>query len=200
LLKSADAAMKNVKSFHIIMKIDAAGTSTSAEGDYVVPDKAARLAMTTQAGQVNVIIVDDATYTQIPGSDSYIESTGASPLGASSDNAAFADLAQNATIVGDETLDGVDTTHVKFSYDADKALAETGATPVAGMTLGMVDAEVWIEKSTNYIHQQKTSTTVAGTPSSTTITYSKFNEEVTPPIEKPTNIQQMPEIPTVPSP
>jgi len=199
LLKTSGEAMKSVKSYHIILKTEAAGVSTTGEGDFVVPDKA-RLTMSTQAGNINVILVDNATYTRIPGSDAYIETTGVSPLGAPTDTSGFADLAQNATVVGDETLDGVDTTHVKFSYDADKAMAASGAAPTTGMNLGMVDADVWIEKSTNYMHQLMTSSTVAGTPSSTTITYSKFNEEITPPIEKPTNIQQMPEIPTIPSP
>jgi len=176
MLKSSGEAMKSVKSYHIVLKTDAAGTSTTGEGDFVVPDKA-RLSMGTAAGNVNVIIVDNTTYTQIPGSDAYIESgSGVSPLGASTDTSGFAELAQNATVVGDETLDGVETTHIKFSYDGDKAMAQSGVTSGTNMNLGTVDADVWIEKATNYTHQLKTSSTVAGTPSSTTITYSKFNE------------------------
>ena len=117
----------------------------------------------------------------------------------------MADLAENATVVGDETLDGVDTTHVKFTYSADKAMAMDmqaagQATPTPGTSLGEVNADLWVEKSTGYGHKFQSSSTIAGTPSSTTVTYSKFNEDVTPPIEKPTNIQQMPVIPTVASP
>src|SRR4051794_36246003 len=65
LLKQSGEAMKGVKSYHIVLKTEAAGVSSSGEGDFIVPDKA-RLAMSTGAGNVNVIIVDNTTYTQIP--------------------------------------------------------------------------------------------------------------------------------------
>jgi hypothetical protein len=199
ILKQSGDAMKGVKSYHFILKSEAAGVSTTGEGDFVLPDKGRMTLDLGVAGKTEMIFIGTTTYTKIPGSDSYIEAdTGTNPLAASADTAAFAQLAKNATIVGDETLDGVDTTHIKFSYNAADVATGTNTTPIAGA--GEVDADIWIEKSTAYVHQFKSVSSIAGATANTTVTYSKFNEDVTPPIEKPTNIQQMPTLPTLPSP
>jgi hypothetical protein len=190
--------MKGVKSYHIVLKTSAAGTESTGEGDFVLPDKA-RLNVTSGAGQTKVIIVGGDAYTQVPGSDAYYKVPGAGSgfLQGTQTSASLADLASGATVVGDETMDGVDTTHIKFTYNLDKAAdqaaqaaGEANATPSTG--LGTADADVWVEKSTNYIHQFSTKSTVAGAPSMTTVTFTKYNEDVTPPIVAPTNIQQLP--------
>ena len=56
------------------------------------------------------------------------------------------------------------------------------------MTLGTATADIWVDKATKYIRQYKY-TDQNGT---TTMKFSKFDEPVNPPIEKPTNITQMP--------
>jgi outer membrane lipoprotein-sorting protein len=199
ILRQSGQVMSGVKSYHIILKTEAAGISTSGEGDFVLPDKARMTMDSGAAGKTQLIVIGNTIYTQVPGSDAYIELPGtSSPLGAASDPAALANLAQNATVVGDETVDGVNTTHITFSYDANKSLESAGVTPTTD--LGTVNADIWVEKSTGYIRQFKTASTLAGNQTSTQVNYSKFNEDVTPPIEKPTNIQQMPTIPTIPSP
>jgi LppX_LprAFG lipoprotein len=206
ILRNSSKAMQGVKSFHIVLKTEAAGVSATGEGDFVLPDKA-RLTMDSgAAGKTQIILIGGSMYSQVPGSDAYLELPGGnSPLSSLAGATTMADLAENATVVGDETLDGVNTTHVKFTYSADKAMAMAmqaagQATPTPGTSLGEVNADVWVEKSTGYVHQFKSISTIAGSQSNTTATYSKFNEDVTPPIEKPTNIQQMPTIPTIASP
>lgn len=203
LLKDSAAAMKNVKTFHIKLAVDAAGATNNIEGDMQLPD---RMRLTAVAGgqTIQIIVVGGSSYTQIPGGgDSYIEGPFDSSLLTTTDTTAVGDFAQSATVVGDETIDGASTTHVKFSYDADKAaqaaLEALGTPTTATSDLGMADAEMWIEKGTNYIRQFKVTSTTAGTTSTTTVNYSKLNETIDPPIEKPANVTTMPDvsIPTV---
>jgi outer membrane lipoprotein-sorting protein len=200
--------MKGVKSYHLVLKTSAAGAETTGEGDFVLPDKA-RLTVTSPAGQTQVIIVGGDGYTQVPGSDAYykVPGAGAGFLQGTSTTASLADVATDATIVGDETLDGVDTTHIKFTYSLDKATDAAaqamGQTVTPSTGQGEATAEVWVEKSTNFIHQFTSTSTVAGTPSTTTVTFTKFNEDVTPPIEVPANVQPLPGAPgadTTPTP
>jgi outer membrane lipoprotein-sorting protein len=207
LLKDSAAAMKNVKTFHIKLAVDSAGATNNIEGDMQLPDMM-RLSAVAGGQTIQIIVIGSSSYTQVPGAgDSYIEGPfDPSLLATTSGSTAIGDFAQSATVVGDETIDGASTTHVKFSYDADKAaqavLAATG-TPTAAITatsnLGMADAEMWIEKGTNYTRQFKVTTTTAGTTSTTTVNYSKLNETIDPPIEKPANVTTMPDvnIPTI---
>ena len=207
LLKDSAAAMKNVKTFHIKLVVDSAGATNNIEGDMQLPDKM-RLTAVAGGQTIQIIVIGGSSYTQIPGGgDSYIEGPFDSSLLTTTDTTAIGDYAQSATVVGDETIDGVSTTHVKFSYDADKAaqaaLAALGTpTTAATSTLGMADAEMWIEKGTNYTRQFKVTSTTAGATSTTTVNYSKLNETIDPPIEKPANVTSMPDvsIPTIPAP
>jgi len=209
ILHQSSAAMKDVKSYHLVLKTSSGGVESTGEGDFVLPDKA-RLNVTSGASQVQVIIVGGDGYTQIPGSDAYykVPGAGAGFLQGTATTASLADVATGATIVGDETMDGVDTTHIKFTYSLDKAAdqaaqaaGQPNATPSSG--LGEATADVWVEKSTNYIHQFSSTSTTAGAPSTTTVTFTKYNEDVTPPIEAPTNVQPLPGAPgadTTPTP
>jgi outer membrane lipoprotein-sorting protein len=196
--------MKSINSIHFVSKVDAAGTSTSGEGDIVKPDKI-RITSTSATGKSEIIVIGSDIYSQVPGTDTYVHTGGGDAMLGSMTAVSLVDLAENATVVGDETLDGIDTTHIKYSYSLDKAAdmaaqaaGQANATPSTG--LGEADAEIWIEKSTGYVHQTKTTSSIASVSSTTTTTFSKFNEAVTPPIEKPANVQEMPEIPTIPSP
>jgi outer membrane lipoprotein-sorting protein len=201
LLKDSAAAMKNVKTFHIKLAVDASDATTNIEGDMQLPDMM-RLSATVGGQTIQIIVIGGHSYTQIPGGgDSYIEGPFDSSLLTATDASAVGDFAQSATVVGDETIDGVNTTHVKFSYDADKAaqaaLEAMGTPTTATNDLGMANAEMWIEKDTNYIRQFKVTSTTAGATSTTTVNYSNLNETINPPIEKPTNIATMPDIPTI---
>jgi outer membrane lipoprotein-sorting protein len=197
ILKQSSAAMKGVTSYHIVLKTSSAGAETTADGDFMLPDKA-RMNISSAGAQTQVIVINGDVYTQVPGSDAYYKVPGAGTglLQGAATSASLGDLAENATIVGDETLDGVDTTHIKFTYSLDKAtdaaaqaMGQT-ATPSTGQ--GEATAEVWVEKSTNYIHQFMSTSTVAGVANTTTVTFTKFNEDVTPPIEVPANVQPLP--------
>jgi outer membrane lipoprotein-sorting protein len=209
LLQQSSTAMKSVKSYHIVLKTSSGGTETTADGDFALPDKA-RLVISSTGGQTTVLIVGGDAYTQVPGSDGYykVPGAGAGFLQGTSTTASLADVAENATVVGDETLDGVATTHVKFSYNQDKATAMAAQAagqpiPTPSVTLGEASADAWVEKSTGYIHQFMSTSTVAGASNTTTVTFSKFNEDINPPITVPTNILQIPGAPgagTTPTP
>ena len=66
----------------------------------------------------------------------------------------------------------------------------------------IANGDMWIEKGTNYVRQIKIvspptvtgalPTTVAGGDTTVLITYSKFDEPVNPPIEKPAGVQGLP--------
>ena len=192
------------------------GASLSAEGDSEPPDKMRLNVEMGALGNLETIQIGKQSYTKLAGQDSYVqtESTGGSNiiggLGGATDPEGFANFTQNAdsvSVVGDEKVDGVDTTHISFAYDLDKAMesGELGtdvATP--GASMGKANGDVWIEKSTNYIRKLKlvtpggilggaeglpgaasdTPTTGSGTTNDTiTIEYSKINEPIAPPIE-----------------
>lgn len=201
LLKDSAAAMKTVKTFHIKLVVESAGATNNIEGDMQLPDMM-RLSAVAGGQTIQIIVIGGSSYTQVPGAgDSYIEGPFDSSLLTTTNSTSVGDYAQSATIVGDETIDGASTTHVKFSYDADKAaqaaLAAMGTPTTTTSNLGMADAEMWVEKGTNYIRQLKVTSTTAGATSTTTVNYSKLNETIDPPIEKPANITTMPEIPTI---
>jgi len=200
-------AFTAVQSYHIVQETQAAGQTIKAEGDHQAPDRT-RLTLDTGAGgQIETISIGPDSYTKIPTlGDSYTHtSTAANATSAAMDIVPFV---TEGSIVGDETVDGVAVQHFKITYDVDKMLAaianQTG-TPVApGATMGTAMMELWVDKSTNLPVKQIVTTSGAA-PSTSTITYSKYNETVSPPIEKPTNVTEMPgvpsiEIPTIPAP
>ena len=184
LLTSSGKAMQGVKTYHMSMKVETAAGTSNIEADVEVPDK---YRMNVEAGGVSseVIIIGNTTYTKIPGTDQYAETPGDASTMTQANPSEIANVAQNATIVGDETLNGVDTTHVRYSVNVDDTTGTTGAS-------GKTEADVWIEKSTGFIHQYKIVSEAGGVSSTTTITYSKHNETISPPIEKPANIMTLP--------
>lgn len=196
LIKRSEQAMKGVQSYHASFTIEASGATTQMEADFVPPDRSRMVIDAGELGKTEFIVIGQEAYTLVPGTDSYV----LVPTGApeAPDATSVLPFASNAEIVGDETIDGVDTTHIRFSYDQDKAIGEgageTG-TPVTGQTLGMATADMWIEKSTGFIRKY-TLVTDTGT---TTMLFSRYNEPINPPIEKPTNIMTMPGLETAPT-
>jgi hypothetical protein len=108
--------------------------------------------------------------------------------------------------VGDETVNGVAATHVKFSYDADKMMnammSQMGQTPTVPLPkMGTATQELWIDKSNNYpvkaISTGKIDMGAGSVETKSTQTFSKFNEPINPPIEKPANVTEGPAVPSV---
>jgi len=56
----------------------------------------------------------------------------------------------------------------------------------------MAEADAWIEKDTGFMRKLSYTAEIEGTATSTTMTLSKFNETVDPPIVAPTNIMENP--------
>jgi outer membrane lipoprotein-sorting protein len=192
LLNKHLQAFKDVKSYHIVQEIEAAGQTIKQEGDHQAPDRTRLSFDMAGLGKSETIIIGNDSYTKTPGSDSYFHVNTPATVPDPQDMSMMA-LVESADIVGDETIEGVATTHLKYVFDADKAAAQSGApTPGAG-AMGKITIEVWIDKATNYPIRQKTSFAQG----STTQTFSKFNETIDPPIEKPTNVSEMPSIPTI---
>lgn len=213
LMDKASQTMKTVKSMHIKMVV-MSGTEQSlvGEGDVEPPDKV-RLTMDMGSlGSSEIVLVGQDTYMKLGTTESYTQLpasmnplAGMGSIGDPGALQSFAQVADSADIVGDEKIDGIDTTHITFSYDLDKAMQAASsmgvAAPTPAQSQGKAKGEAWIEKDTNFIHQIKfvtaaAASATAGAPatgeSTVTITYSKFNEPVSPPIEKPANVTTMP--------
>ncbi|MDQ6694150.1 MAG: LppX_LprAFG lipoprotein [Chloroflexota bacterium] len=207
LLNKAQVAMRDLKSYHLNMTIDSSGMTITADGDFMNPDTAHLSMDMGSLGKSDVIVIGKDTYAKIPGTDSYVASPSAGGANSISDPnqlTSLAKFANSASIIGDETIDGANTSHIKFSYNLDQAMSDTAnaagqATPAS--KLGNADGEIWVEKSTGYMRQLKLQTLSAadvtgtpGVPTTTNITvkYSKFNEDINPPIVKPTNITTVP--------
>lgn len=191
LLTKSAAAMKAVKTYHLSMNIDSSAGATTAEGDLALPDTM-RMTLETAGTSTEVILIGGSSYVKVPGGDQYFESPADPSLLNAANATSFAEIAQDAKVVGDEDIDGTATTHISFTYDANKVAESTGAS--TGTDLGTAQSDVWIDKSTNLIRQFKVVSTAAGTSSTTTVKYSKFDETIDPPIEKPTNIMVIPTV------
>jgi outer membrane lipoprotein-sorting protein len=191
VLRESAAAMKDIKSYHIVLESSAGGQSTTAEGDIEVPDKT-RLVVDTPQGETEVLIIGDKAYTLLPGTDQYLE-TDSGLMGGQPDTnpAGFAQVAQEAEVVGDEQVDGADTTHVKFTFDLQAAAAassQASGQPTPEGLGDLANADAWIEKGTGFMRKLSYTAEIQGTETSTTMTLSKFNETVDPPIEVPANV------------
>lgn len=201
ILRESAAAMKDIKSYHIVLESSQAGVSTAAEGDIEVPDKT-RLVVDTPQGETEVLIIGEKAYTRLPGTDSYIE-TDSGMMGGQPDTnpAGFAQVAQDAEVIGDEQVDGVNTTHVKFTFDLQAAAAassETTGQPTPEGLGDLAEADAWIERDTGFMRKFSYTAEIQGNETSTTMTLSKFNEPVDPPIEPPSNITDLFGTPIVP--
>ncbi len=193
LLSKSGKAMADLKTFHMTMKIESSvptGNAT-AEIDVSKPDSF-RYMLDSNGANTEILIIGTSSYTKIPGSDQYFESTADPSMLNSLNTTNFADVAQGAEVIGDETIDGVATTHLSYTFDPSSTTGVTG-----GQAMGVSKSDLWIDKSTGYVRQAKSVTEAGGVTTTSTITYSKFDEPIDPPIEKPTNIMIMPEIPTV---
>ncbi len=204
LLTKYTQAFKDVKSYHLTQQIDVSGQSITQEGDFQAPDRTRLVTdLGAAGGKLNTIIIGTKTYQQTPGGDSYtVSDSGSSALNDLRDTSML-QYVDSADIVGDETVNGVASTHLKYVVDSDKMMAQMSqGTPVAaGSGMGKLTIDVWIDKSNNFPVQQKLNigVNIAGTTTqtATTQTYSKYNETIDPSIEAPKNVTEMPSIPSV---
>lgn len=195
LFDKSEQAMGGVKSFHFTSKSETAGTTMLSEADMEPPDRMRIVSDAGTAGKSEIIVIGKESFMKLHGGDTYMALPQSIPIGAA-DTSSFLTFAQDAKIVGDEKIEGVDTTHIQFSYDADKSAADAAAQagqPAPTTKMGTANADLYVEKTTGYIRQLKYATKVEGVGDSTiTITYSKFNEPISPPIEKPSNVTTIP--------
>jgi outer membrane lipoprotein-sorting protein len=207
----AQKTMAGLESYHFTMTTDAGlGINIGYEGDFQKPDK---IRMQTNPGTqaaTEMVIIGKETYFKQPGIDSFLalgeNSETASSIGelaAPEIALSLIDLANSAVMEGNENLNGAHTVRVSFTYGLNKAqeaLARQSGTPFTPTPgLGTATGLMWIEKGTDYTRQVRivTAGRATGQPwaakeSAVTITYSKFNEAVNPPVEKPSNVIELP--------
>jgi outer membrane lipoprotein-sorting protein len=190
VLQRAANTMRSVTSYHGVVTTEAGGVTTVAEGDFMPPDKSRLLIDSGALGKIETILIGQESYTKLPGTDTYTKIT--TPVNMqNNDVGSLLNFTESAEIVGDETIGGAETTHVRFVYDQDKvtaaAMEGTDQTPTS-VGLGKATADMWVEKSTGYVRQYKVTTGVDPAVTTVTTVYSKFNEPVNPPIVAPTNI------------
>jgi hypothetical protein len=160
-------------------------------------------------GSAEMIVIGNDSYLRQPGTDQYMALPGlGNPFGGNQSLsnpqqlASFAEFADSAYIVGNETLNNVPTTRVAFTYQAGKAAnraALATGVPTPSAAVGEAKGDMWIEQGTFYVRQMKI-TTKMNSPSaspintdvSVTVFYSAFNQPVNPPIQKPENIISVP--------
>jgi hypothetical protein len=211
LIDKSQEAMKQIQSYHFVMKTEAGeGIAVTAEGDFSRPNSVRLVMNLGDVGNSEMIAIGDEAYYKQPGMESYIPFQGeGNPLAGMTsftnpdEVTSFANVADSAEVVGDEQIEGADTTHVRFTYDLDRAVraeAELSGSPTPVEEYGKAMGDMWIDKDTHFMRQIKLVMSpeamggATGTTGETTvqITYSRFNEPVNPPIEKPTNITQLP--------
>lgn len=183
LLNKAAKVMKEVQSYHFVWQLESNKASSNSEGDFSAPD---RLKITNRTGtsETKVVAIGQECYVQKPGSDTYVIADQPTRFGTGC-VAPYQELSKqisamkSAHIEGDETIDGINTTHINFIYDTAVSLNME-----AGM-LGESGADVWIDKQTGFIHQQIVYGGSSLSLSIAPVIYSKFNEPIQPPIEKP---------------
>ena len=204
-MEQSAQAIKGLKSVHIVVDIAGGAFSGTAVGDSVFPDRS-RISMNSPDANIDEIMIGDQAYIKLPISQSYL------PVPASS-----APVNVNQTLKqprhlrekrpgryhcgrGEGPGGGYRPRQVPVrpqqgpinsAWFAGRIYTAPGSTPQ------LSTGDMWIEKGTNYVRVFKTDVPVtdsAGNPQSSavTITLSKFNEPVTPPIEKPTNSGQIP--------
>jgi len=210
IMQQSARAMQSLKSVHTTMQLEGGAAAGTAEGDIDLPDKM-RLTLTTPQGTSEEILIGSKMYVKVPGTDTYM-SLPSTPallsLAATIKNMnAYTQYAQGASLVGGEKVAGADTQHVKYCYDPDKVNAfffESAGLPTPAPTNSsgtLATGEMWIDRGSNYVRQYKyTVPTESGAQNAmqtVTVQLSKFNEPVSPPIEQPTNVQQLPGLPTL---
>lgn len=206
VIKAAHAAMANLKSFHFTVTGTKDKTvNLNIEGDIEPPDKGYSKYTTTGQPSGELVIFGKDTYLKQPGSEVFMRSPGGynppdvvggllNPVGLTY----YALLGDSSSLVGDEKVDGVDTTHVTFTFNPAKikSLAAEQAkqpTPAPQKTEDATyKGDMWVEKGANYVRKLQwfpplagVGTPDAGVQRTVLVTYSKFNEPISPPIQIP---------------
>ena len=184
--------MKNVKSYHGTFTSQVAGNTVDSVFDFQAPGKM-HMNYNLPEGNVDIIIVGNDAYAKAPGANGYV----AIPLGGYNVGGVtpaqlviLLNSAQGGQVVGDEQMQGVNTTHITFTYDTNKVVSEMAQlagqpTPAPLVSPGATTVDAWVEKSTGYIVQYKSSVNMGAGMLASTVVLSKFNEPVNPPIVPP---------------
>lgn len=206
VIKATHQAMSALKSFHFIVEGTKDGsTNLTIQGDVQPPDKVHSTYQQPGGEKGELVVFGKDTYLKQPGAPVFVGSPGGNdpPLAVGSllfptGLTYYGILAESASLVADEKVDGVDTTHVTFTFIPAKvkslaAQLEHQPTPVPQESeVGNYKGDMWVEKGTNYMRKLQwfppspgVGTPDAGAKRVVLITYSKFNAPVPTPIQVP---------------
>lgn len=178
LVNSARRTMMGVQSYHFETKNDPAQSATATfSGDYAQPDRYRFTTNFSPKSKADMLKIGQDVYIREGDNSPYRLIPGANPVGGFDplqpllSNSLTLDT---AFIKDDEQVDGRKASHIFYTYDASQ---------LTGIDSGQVKEEMWIDKQNNYILEIK-SASEKDVPALWTF-YSKFDEPVSPPIEKP---------------
>jgi hypothetical protein len=183
LLNKALDCMKDITSYHFVTHDTTGQQGGGLEGDFESPDKLRMVTQMGGKGPAEILVIGKDWYTKQPGNSSYVKTDSLAPYGSAAPLEQLLMISPtitSTTKIGDEQVEEIDVVHIRFNFDASNSL---GLATEVVPALGEAHGEVWIDKSTYNIHQQALS--LGSTPQTIVTIYSKFNESVTPPIEKP---------------
>jgi hypothetical protein len=175
--------MANVESVHFETRDSLPSSDVyPTEGDYVRPGKARGVSHKLGEGTTEWVMWGGAYFVRQQGEDKYVLAGTPAPPGVFLQFDLLTTIEQytdSASIVGEEQVDGADTTNITILYDM-KALPDLAYLSPEGK--GRLD--IWVDKDTKYIHRLGFSAWNTDTPLAFTY-YSRFNEPISPPIEQP---------------
>jgi hypothetical protein len=186
LAKSAEA-MKGVTSYHFVGGFELQTyVQGQAEGDHIMPDTE-RLSMdATGRGKTDMIRIGSERYTRRDDNLVYRKVPLQMFEGWMPAPRLINDIrtAADVTIVGEEKVDNIEAIHLKFTYDG-RPNVQFGPADITGFEES--ELQIWIDKATFLVHRYAVSAR-KGQPFDTVVTFSRFNQTVSPPIEEPKNI------------
>lgn len=195
--------ISSVSSVHLALNVTSPGQTINSEGDAKLASGTLQaLDITEELGSVGkrrLLIVDQATYAQVPGaanqaSKPWVLVTRDSPnpavrnmavsleavrKSASLDHfSTFASAARSVQLVGKESFDGTPVTHYLVNVDVAKLPENTpGRQPLLGAGITTLPIELYVDDQGRPLKATQ-NMTVQGQHTSTVITFSKFNAPV----------------------
>jgi hypothetical protein len=194
--------ISSVSTVHLALNVTSPGQTINSEGDAKLASGTLRdLDITEElgsAGKRRLLIVDQATYAQVPGANQagkpWVLITRDSPnpavrnmatsleavrKSASLDHfSTFASAAQSIKLVGKEALNGTPVTHYLINVDVAKLPENTpGRQPLLGAGITTLPIELYIDDQGRPLKATQ-DITVQGQHTSTVIMFSKFNAPV----------------------
>ncbi len=178
LLQQAVAGMRDLKSYHMDIASEVGGQKTQTGVDVDVANKGVKMTSTVGAYSSVVLVIGDKSWISADGGKTYTVSPTGASMGSAFDG--FINMWKNSSMGGagtpipdikagtpaTEQIDGTDTKHLTLDSKA-----------FSGTTGGTVD--MWVTTGAQpRIRQMKSAVTASGQAVTSTIKWSKFDEDL----------------------